>query len=120
MPKWWRRFLDRIDRVGRFGGEEFVILLPTADTETAGVVAERVMGAIREYPFGTARGRLQVTVSIGIAAEQVTDSHLSGALRARADEALYVAKRLGRDRVVMWAPGIRSNATPPYTSIVTL
>jgi hypothetical protein len=34
-------------------------------------------------------------------------------LRARADEALYVAKRLGRNRVVMWAPGIRSNATPP-------
>jgi len=33
-------------------------------------------------------------------------------LRARADEALYVAKRLGRDRAVMWAPGIRSNATP--------
>jgi diguanylate cyclase (GGDEF)-like protein len=107
------------DVVARVGGEEFVILLPTADSETAGVVAERVMRAIREYPFGTARGRLHVTVSIGIAAEQVTDSHLAGALRARADEALYVAKRLGRDRVVMWAPGIRSNATPPYTGIVT-
>jgi diguanylate cyclase (GGDEF)-like protein len=105
------------DVVARVGGEEFIILLPTADTETAGVVAERVMSAIRAYPFRTARGRLQVTVSIGIASEHVTDSHLAGALRARADEALYVAKRLGRDRVVMWAPGIRSNATPPYSNL---
>jgi diguanylate cyclase (GGDEF)-like protein len=105
------------DVVARVGGEEFIILLPTADTETAGVVAERVMSAIRAYPFRTARGRLQVSVSIGIASEHATDSHLAGALRARADEALYVAKRLGRDRVVMWAPGIRSNATPPYSNI---
>jgi diguanylate cyclase (GGDEF)-like protein len=108
------------DVVARVGGEEFIILLPAADGETAGVVAERVMSAIRAYPFRSTRGRLQVTVSIGIAAEQVTDTHLAGALRARADEALYVAKRLGRDRVVMWAPGIRSNATPPYTGIVSI
>jgi hypothetical protein len=43
---------------------------------------------------------------------------MGGSLRARADEALYVAKNLGRDRVVMWAPGIRSNATPPSTAAV--
>jgi diguanylate cyclase (GGDEF)-like protein len=105
------------DVVARVGGEEFIILLPAADTETAGVVAERVLSAIRAYPFRTARGRLEVTISIGIASEHVSDSHLAGALRARADEALYVAKRLGRDRVVMWAPGIRSNATPPYSNL---
>ena len=52
------------------------------------------------------------------AAEQVTDAYITSALRARADEALYLAKRLGRDRVVMWAPGIRSNATPPWSDIV--
>jgi hypothetical protein len=45
----------------------------------------------------------------------VRDPFLGHALRARADEALYVAKRLGRDRVMLWAPGIRSQATPPQS-----
>jgi diguanylate cyclase (GGDEF)-like protein len=106
------------DVVGRVGGEEFVMLLPGADGETAGVVAERVMSIVRAHAFRTARGRVKVTVSVGIAAEQVTDAYITSALRARADEALYLAKRLGRDRVVMWAPGIRSNATPPWSDIV--
>ena len=106
------------DVVARVGGEEFVILLPDTDNETAGVVAERITKSVRAHEFRTARGRHAVTVSVGIACEQVTDAYMSGSLRARADEALYVAKRLGRDRVVMWAPGIRSNATPPWTEFV--
>jgi len=101
------------DVVARVGGEEFIVLLPGADNETAGVVAERVMNTVRAHSFRTVRGHHQVTVSIGVACEHVRDGHIAGALRARADEALYVAKRLGRNRVVMWAPGIRSNATPP-------
>jgi diguanylate cyclase (GGDEF)-like protein len=104
------------DVVARVGGEEFVVLLPGADNEMAGVVAERVMLTVRGHAFRTARARLKVTVSIGIACEQVTDAHVGAALRARADEALYVAKRLGRNRAIMWAPGIRSNATPPWAS----
>ncbi|HEY4306904.1 MAG TPA: diguanylate cyclase [Gemmatimonadaceae bacterium] len=103
------------DVVGRVGGEEFIILLPDADMEMAGVVAERVRDSVRRHAFRTGRGSITVTVSIGIACEQVTDAHAGRALRARADEALYVAKRLGRDRVISWAPGIRSNATPPWT-----
>jgi diguanylate cyclase (GGDEF)-like protein len=108
------------DVVARVGGEEFVVLLPGADSETAGVMAERIMSNVRGHGFSTARGRQRVTVSLGIAAEQVTDAHITGALRARADEALYVAKRLGRNRVVMWAPGKRSNATPPWTGVAAL
>jgi diguanylate cyclase (GGDEF)-like protein len=106
------------DVVARVGGEEFVILLPDADSEMAGVVAERVTMAVRTHSFRTMRGRERVTISAGIASEQVTDAHIAGSLRARADEALYLAKRLGRDRVVMWAPGIRSNATPPFTDFI--
>lgn len=101
------------DVLGRVGGDELVVLLPGADLEAAAVVAERILSVVRGHHFITTRGRERVTVSIGIAAEQVRDPYLGHALRARADEALYVAKRLGRDRVVMWAPGIRSEATPP-------
>jgi PleD family two-component response regulator len=72
------------------------------------------MNTVRAHAFRTMRGHQQITVSIGIACEHVRDGHIGGALRARADEALYVAKRLGRNRVVMWAQGIRSNATPPF------
>ena len=103
------------DVVGRVGGDELIVLLPGTDLESAGVVAERVADVIRGHHFITTRGRERVTVSIGIAAEQVRDPYIAHALRARADEALYVAKRLGRDRVVLWAPGIRSQATPPQS-----
>jgi diguanylate cyclase (GGDEF)-like protein len=106
------------DVVARVGGEEFVILLPDTDNETAGVVAERIAKMVRSHKFRAPVGREPVTISVGIACEQVTDSNIGGSLRARADEALYVAKRLGRDRVVMWAPGIRSNSTPPWTELV--
>lgn len=102
------------DVVGRVGGEEFVMLLPDADTETAGVVAERLVRSIRAHAFRVPEAVRRVTVSVGIACERVTEPHVAGSLRARADEALYVAKRLGRDRVVLWAPGIRSNSTPPF------
>lgn len=106
------------DVVARVGGEEFVMLLPNADLETAGVVAERLMQRVRDHTFRAMRLRQHVTVSVGIACERISDSHIGGSLRARADEALYVAKKLGRNRVVMWAPGIRSNATPPSTAAV--
>ena len=92
-----------------------MILLPGADSETAGVIAERLMDSIRSHAFRIPQGTRRVTISVGIASERVTEPHVAGALRARADEALYVAKRLGRDRVVLWAPGMRSNATPPYS-----
>jgi diguanylate cyclase (GGDEF)-like protein len=99
--------------VARMGGEEFTVLLPWADAEAAGAVAERMMTRLRSggclaLPTGT-----PITMSIGIAAERITQPDAGSALRARADEALYAAKRSGRDRVLLWAPGVRSNATPP-------
>lgn len=106
------------DVVARVGGEEFLILLPETDVETAGVVAERLMDRVRGHTFRAMRLKQRVTVSVGIACERISDLYMGGSIRARADEALYVAKNLGRDRVVMWAPGIRSNATPPSTAAV--
>jgi predicted signal transduction protein with EAL and GGDEF domain len=61
-----------------------------------------------------------ITMSVGIAAERVSSLRDSAALRARSDEALYLAKRCGRDRVYLWAPGVRSLATPAaYAAAIT-
>jgi diguanylate cyclase (GGDEF)-like protein len=98
--------------VARMGGEEFTVLLPWADAEAAGAVAERMMNQLQQRACASLPPGTPVTMSIGIASERITDSDIGLALRARADEALYAAKRSGRNRVRLWAPGVRSNATP--------
>ncbi|MEO8621509.1 MAG: GGDEF domain-containing protein [bacterium] len=98
--------------VARLGGEEFCVLLPDADAEVAGVMAERMIARLRTHQLAAVTRGHTVTMSVGIAAERVTSLRDSAALRARADEALYMAKRCGRNRVLLWAPGVRSNATP--------
>jgi diguanylate cyclase (GGDEF)-like protein len=104
--------------VARMGGEEFTVLLPWADAESAGAVAERIMARLREKQCRALPPDTTVTMSIGIAAERITDANIGSALRARADEALYAAKRSGRDRVLLWASGVRSHATPPMSMAV--
>lgn len=98
--------------VARLGGEEFSVLLPSADAETAGVMAERIFARLRVHQRVAAAHGATVTMSAGIAAERVSSLCDSASLRARSDEALYVAKRGGRNRVLLWAPGVRSLATP--------
>jgi diguanylate cyclase (GGDEF)-like protein len=104
--------------VARMGGEEFTVLLPWADAEAAGALAERIMHRLRSRGCPALPPGTPVTMSIGIAAERIVGPELGAALRARADEALYAAKRSGRDRILLWAPGVRSNATPPTSMAV--
>lgn len=86
------------DRVGRWGGEEFLVLLPETSPEEALVLAERLRQKVAETVC-TARGRrMQVTVSIGVASLAPDESWES--TYARVDGALYEAKRGGRNRCV--------------------
>jgi len=88
----------QIDVVARIGGEEFAVLLPSADLANAQRVAERLRAALEAQPAPTNAGPVRCTVSIGIATmDEATDS--VDALLERADKALYVAKRSGRNRV---------------------
>ena len=97
------------DVAARFGGEEFVILLPRTTSAEGRHVAERIREAVAAAPFGLPGGdELSVTVSIGIAefqpgARRSDLKSLGEALIARADAALYDAKAAGRDRVVVEA-----------------
>jgi diguanylate cyclase (GGDEF)-like protein len=96
--------------VARMGGEEFTVLLPWADAEAAGEVAERIMARLRALQCRALPPDTTVTMSIGIAAERITDVSIGAALRARADEALYAAKDAGRNQVSIWTPNLRAIA----------
>jgi diguanylate cyclase (GGDEF)-like protein len=91
-----RRTVRESDLVGRYGGEEFS-LITEADTDTA-ELAERLRNAVAATPVATGRGPMPATVSVGIAHLRTADPDLD-TLLARADAALYQAKRQGRNRV---------------------
>lgn len=91
--------LRKVDVPGRVGGEEFAILLPGTDLAAAAVFAERLRRRVAESALTTDGGIvITVTVSIGMAAMAGTDADCDAVL-ARADEALYRAKRGGRNRI---------------------
>ncbi len=88
------------DSVGRYGGEEFLFILPGCDVEKAQLQAERVRTQFDGIPIAVGELRLPVTISLGVAAWSAPSPGLSGpALLERADAALYQAKDSGRNRV---------------------
>lgn len=88
------------DILGRYGGEEFVILLPETKRDTAKTVAERIRKRICEALIPTEKGDLSVTISIGVAENNEHTPTLE-TLIARADQAMYVAKHKGRNQVAV-------------------
>ncbi|MBI3382440.1 MAG: diguanylate cyclase [Aquabacterium sp.] len=89
------------DRVGRIGGEEFLIVLASADLEDARQVAERLRQQVADLSITCAEGaRLDVTISIGVARSLHQDEDWADVI-ARADAGLYAAKRAGRDKVIV-------------------
>jgi two-component system cell cycle response regulator len=96
-----RKSIRNIDLACRYGGEEFVIVMPETDIAVATMVAERLRRRIASEPFAIAQGArdLEVTISIGIAARAGASDNAAAILK-RADTALYRAKRDGRNRVV--------------------
>jgi diguanylate cyclase (GGDEF)-like protein len=84
------------DVTGRYGGDEFVVILPDTDPEAAQGVAERIAGAVREVGESTGDDK-PVTASVGIAAARPIDDVAS--LLHRADENAYRAKQSGGNRV---------------------
>jgi two-component system cell cycle response regulator len=96
-----RKSIRNIDLACRYGGEEFVVVLPETDMAVATMVAERLRRRIASEPFAIQDGarNLDVTISIGIAALDGASDNAAAILK-RADTALYRAKRDGRNRVV--------------------
>ncbi|CAO3422040.1 PleD family two-component system response regulator [Azospirillum doebereinerae] len=95
------RNLRTFDLIARLGGEEFIVILPDTDGEAALIVAERLRLRIADTPFtvSTDVGEITVTVSIGISVGGRLGDTAEGLIR-RSDEALYEAKRSGRNCVI--------------------
>jgi diguanylate cyclase (GGDEF)-like protein/PAS domain S-box-containing protein len=85
------------DEVGRWGGEEFLVILPDADADTVGRIAERLRMLVASTWVDTAAGRVEPTISLG-AAFRRRGEDAAGLVR-RADAAMYEAKAAGRNRV---------------------
>ena len=92
------------DLIGRYGGEEFILLLPKAEKAQAAVIAERLRVAVAVHPINTSNVVMTQTLSIGLAASPEDGATLE-ALTAAADQALYAAKHEGRDRVMLASAG---------------
>lgn len=90
--------LRSYDSIGRFGGEEFLIVLPGTNLEQARAAGLKIWSLIREESFPVDGERIAVTASIGIAAMEEGDAEYQQVLK-RADQKLYSAKSSGRDRI---------------------
>lgn len=93
--------LREVDTFARWGGEEFVCLLPETDEEGATTTAEKIREAVRTRAFGGLGDEpVEVTVSIGVAAYPKDGGSLTDLIEG-ADKAMYLAKQTGRDRVCL-------------------
>jgi len=94
-----------MDFVARFGGEEFVVLLPSTDLAGAGVVARRLLNSVAAQVVEVDGKRIRYTVSAGIAMMEPDSGGLDRMMK-RADAALYLAKANGRNRAEVYSDGM--------------
>lgn len=93
-----------IDVVGRYGGEEFLVLLPDTDVHAAYHIAERLLQTIVDMPMQTEFGDVSITLSAGLACTDGDSASLTDLIK-RADQALYQAKHAGRNQVTALGNG---------------
>ena len=87
------------DFIARFGGEEFVIIMPNSDLKQIAAPLEKIRKTIKAIPFKFKSKNLRITISLGASQFKVNDSIVE--VFDRADAALYEAKNSGRDRIIL-------------------
>jgi len=98
MSRACEKLLRNTDILGRWGGEEFVILMPETPLAGAAILAERLREELAQLAVATTAGPLHFTVSAGVAARGEPDAGITDIMH-RADSALYAAKQRGRNRI---------------------
>jgi len=99
-----QKALRRVDQACRYGGEEFAILLPETNQIQAEMVAERLRRTIGKQPAIAGDLNITITVSAGVASYEQDGTLSVDTLLDRADQAMYLAKQSGRDRVEVYPP----------------
>lgn len=107
-----RSELRQSDIIGRYGGEEFAIILPQTSPEGAYATAERIRSLVELNPISTTRGKIFVTASLGLV---VMDDKLTSLelLLDCADRAMYTAKRSGRNQVCVYGDSVSFSLSQP-------
>lgn len=107
--------LRESDVIIRYGGEEFLVVLPSAGIDAVGVVGERIRKAIEARMVKTGAGPVRVTVSVGLTNYDPATHDIEEDLLKKADDALYAAKEGGRNRVVRLSEhdDVLQPASPP-------
>ncbi len=105
-----KRAAREVDLIARVGGEEFIVLVHGSSADGAVIAAERLRVAVAAAPYALKDGLAPITISIGVALARQEDPDLADVLE-RADQALYRAKREGRNRVCLEA-GYRTGLDP--------
>lgn len=111
-----RRTIRRDDHAARWGGEEFLVLLPRSDLQGAMTVAEKIARAIKGQPIG--EQQVRITVSIGVSLFPDHGENQAQLIK-HADQALYAAKNSGRDRVLVFHPELDhpGHRSDPFESL---
>jgi two-component system, cell cycle response regulator len=106
--------LRQYDSVGRYGGEEFLLILPACSPANLLISAERLRHSIADQPVETSAGQIPVTLSLGLDSVEQGEKETPDCetLLRRADEALYAAKNRGRNRVETAAAAVRCKTVP--------
>ncbi len=114
-----RTMLRESDLIGRYGGEEMIMLLPHTNAQTSYRIAERLRVALMRTMIRSGQGTLALTASFGVATRHPHDDDpvQLEELIERADRALGAAKRRGKNRVVMWSNDIAPPEAHPITGV---
>ena len=105
LAELWQENIREVDILGRYGGEEFALILPKTDLASAKQIAERLRQRTEETPVRTRRDNVSITLSLGVAAAAPDTPDLATLLDG-ADHALYAAKHTGRNCVVVAEQGV--------------
>jgi diguanylate cyclase (GGDEF)-like protein/PAS domain S-box-containing protein len=109
LAQYLTHLIRKADLLGRYGGEEFIIILPETSLSQAYYAGERLLEYLHQHPVQTRVGDISLTLSVGVAGFNAETTPSLDKLVDHADKALYLAKQAGRNCVAVYQPASRTD-----------